>query len=102
MSTYYQHADVRARLVEFLGGDSPKTVRVVTQQIRDLGIEPYSFHAPFAEHIDISVLDVHARERALTEPLQAAATLQARYFIIHPGPEQRRFPDSERFARRKS
>ena len=58
------------------------------RQVEELGMEAYSFHAPFADHIDISSRDSECRRRALTEVLQAAeaaATFQVRYFVIHPG-----------------
>lgn len=53
-------------------------------------MEAYSFHAPFAQDLDISCPDKGIRERALKEILkaaEAAATLQVHYFVIHPGPE---------------
>jgi sugar phosphate isomerase/epimerase len=68
-----------------------ETVRRAAKRIDDLGLEPYSFHAPFADHIDISSLDHRQREASLQEILraaEAAASLQVRYFVIHPGPEQ--------------
>jgi sugar phosphate isomerase/epimerase len=60
------------------------------RQVEELGMEAYSFHAPFADHIDISSSDPSLREQALIEVIraaEAAATLQVRYFVIHPGPE---------------
>ncbi len=60
------------------------------RRVEELGIEAYSFHAPFADHIDISSSDAGLREQALVEIVQAAeaaATFQVRYFVIHPGPE---------------
>jgi sugar phosphate isomerase/epimerase len=53
-------------------------------------MEAYSFHAPFADHIDISSSDVNLREQAFVEIIraaEAAATFQVRYFVIDPGPE---------------
>ena len=41
-------------------------------RVEELGMEAYSFHAPFADHIDISSRDSDCRQRALTEVLQAA------------------------------
>lgn len=58
--------------------------------IQELGLEAYSFHAPFADHIDITAPDQERRKQAVHEILtaaEAAATLQVRYFVIHPGPE---------------
>ncbi len=77
-------------------------VSTAAQKITALGLEPYSFHAPFADHIDITALDPSRRETARQEILQAAkaaAILGVRYLVIHPGPEKGGFPDSERFQR---
>ncbi len=80
-------------------------VRGAARRIEELGLEPYSFHAPFANHIDISALDAGQRGIALQEILkaaEAAATLRVRYFVIHPGPEQERKSEQacvERFQR---
>jgi sugar phosphate isomerase/epimerase len=72
-------------------------------RVEELGMEAYSFHAPFADHIDISSRDSECRRRALTEVLQAAeaaATFQVRYFVIHPGPESWDLKEhDERFER---
>jgi sugar phosphate isomerase/epimerase len=60
------------------------------RMMEDLGFEPYSFHAPFADSIDISSTDVDVRRRSCEEILKAAdaaATFPVRYFVIHPGPE---------------
>lgn len=70
--------------------------------IAELDLEPYSFHAPFAEHIDITSLDGQVRERSLLEILraaEAAAELGVRYFVIHPGPENDNIPDDQRLRR---
>lgn len=67
------------------------TVRRAAERIQELGMEAYSFHAPFADHIDIAASDDSQRAAALGEVLQAveaAAILRVRYFVIHPGPEQ--------------
>jgi sugar phosphate isomerase/epimerase len=59
-------------------------------RIHELGLEAYSFHAPFADHIDIASPDETRRKAALAEVLQAAeaaAILRVHYFVIHPGPE---------------
>lgn len=77
-------------------------VRDAARLIDDLGLETYSFHAPFSEHIDITSPDRGAREFALKELLQAAeaaAILKVRYFVIHPGPEKSALPEHERFWR---
>jgi sugar phosphate isomerase/epimerase len=70
--------------------------------IEDLRLETYSFHAPFAEGIDITSLDPQVRDQALKELLQAiesAAILKVRYFVVHPGPEKTALPEHERFVR---
>lgn len=67
-----------------------------------LGLETYSFHAPFSDHIDITSSDHHARDFARNElfkAAEAAAILRARYFVVHPGPETSALPDHERFWR---
>jgi sugar phosphate isomerase/epimerase len=70
--------------------------------INELGLETYSFHAPFSDKIDITSPDTQAREFAKKELFQAAsaaALLNVRYFVIHPGPENATLPDNERFWR---
>lgn len=70
--------------------------------IDKLGLETYSFHAPFSDHIDITSPDPQARDFAAKELIkaaEAAAILNVRYFVIHPGPENATLPDSERFWR---
>src|ERR1700740_3567920 len=42
------------------------------QMMDDLGFEPYSFHAPFADNIDISSPEIAVRRRACEEIFQAA------------------------------
>ena len=77
-------------------------VKHASQRIEDLGLETYSFHAPFSDRIDITSPDPQAREFALRELLQAAqaaAILKVRYFVIHPGPEKATLPEHERFWR---
>ncbi len=69
----------------------------------ELGFEAYSFHAPFAENIDISSPDINVRRRSYEEILRAAdaaAAFSVRYFVIHPGPENIDLkPSSDRFDR---
>ena len=79
------------------------SVRRVTERLSALGIEPYSFHAPFAAHIDITSPDTEKRDRSLKEVLaavEAAAVLHARYFVIHPGPEETNLPLGEERTQR--
>jgi len=83
----------------------PGAVRRAAERIDALGLEAYSFHAPFADHIDITSLNHEQRNVALQEILkaaEAAAILQVRYFVIHPGPEHEQTPHLscvERFQR---
>jgi sugar phosphate isomerase/epimerase len=68
----------------------PAMVRRAAERIQELGMEAYSFHAPFADNIDIASSDEVLRSGALAEVLEAAeaaAILRVRYFVIHPGPE---------------
>ncbi|MFZ0592119.1 MAG: sugar phosphate isomerase/epimerase [Bryobacteraceae bacterium] len=77
-------------------------VRRAASLIRSLGLEAHSFHAPFAERIDITSLEEDARAAARQELMraaEAAAILEAKYFVVHPGPEKTAFPERERFAR---
>ena len=66
-------------------------VKRAAEEIERLGIETYSFHAPFVNDIDISSPDKGKRDYSYREILsaaEAAAILRARYFVIHPGPEK--------------
>ncbi len=75
---------------------------VAARRIRELGLEVHSFHAPFAEQIDISALDAGARDGAVREisrAAEAAAVLGARFFVLHPGPETTGVPRAERLDR---
>jgi sugar phosphate isomerase/epimerase len=82
---------------------NPATVRRAAERIQELGMEAYSFHAPFADEIDIASSNEALRNSALAEVLraaEAAATLRVRYFVIHPGPEHPApTSNEEQFAR---
>jgi sugar phosphate isomerase/epimerase len=70
--------------------------------LEELELEAYSFHAPFNPAIDITALDVGARQRAVEEisrAAAAAAVLRVRHFVLHPGPENGGGPREERLAR---
>jgi sugar phosphate isomerase/epimerase len=70
--------------------------------IERLGLETYSFHAPFSDRIDITSPDQHCRDFArdeLFKAAEAAAILKVRYFVVHPGPENATLPEHERFWR---
>ena len=77
---------------------NPQAVQEAAGRIDALGLEAYSFHAPFADDIDISSLEPACREHALAEILravEAAASLGVHYFVIHPGPENGDIPSRE-------
>ncbi len=79
-----------------------ESVKCAAKRIEDLGLETYSFHAPFSDRIDITAPDPGARDFAAQELLkaaEAAAILNVRYFVIHPGPENSALPEHERFWR---
>lgn len=79
------------------------TVQTLTARLDELGMEAYSFHAPFADWIDLCSVDVAQREASVQEILravEAAAVLQVHYFVLHPGPEHAHIaPDAERLPR---
>lgn len=81
-----------------------EAVRRAAKRFETLQLEPYSFHAPFANHIDITAIDDATRERSVKEMFtaaEAAAELGVRHFVIHPGPEHDSIPDDERLQRMK-
>ena len=66
------------------------TVAQASKYLKDLGLEAYSFHAPFID-VDISSLDDQHRKYSLDQLLiaaEAAATMEVRHFVIHPGPDK--------------
>ncbi len=67
-----------------------KAVERAAERIRELGMEAYSFHAPFAPEIDIASSDDAQRAASVAEifkAAEAAALLHVHYFVLHPGPE---------------
>jgi sugar phosphate isomerase/epimerase len=78
-------------------------IRRVAARMEALGISAYSFHAPFADHIDITSLDDEQRTASVREVItaaEAAALLGARYLVVHPGPEHPHQPaGDERLSR---
>lgn len=77
---------------------NPARVREAAALIDALGMEAYSFHAPFADDIDISSSDPARREyafQAILPAIEAAALLGVHYFVIHPGPENADIPSRE-------
>lgn len=70
-------------------------VREASRRVETLGMEVYSFHAPFAPEIDISSPSLARRESSLDEiyrAIEAAAILGVHYLVIHPGPEDTEVP----------
>jgi sugar phosphate isomerase/epimerase len=68
-----------------------------------LGMEANSFHAPFADRIDISSLDPAQRKDSVSEVFRAcdaAHVLGARYVVLHPGPEKEGKPRPEEWYHR--
>jgi sugar phosphate isomerase/epimerase len=66
-------------------------IRRAAELIDELGMEAYSFHAPFGKNIDITSPDDEKRQRSRQEVLtaaEAAAELKVRYFVFHAGPEE--------------
>jgi sugar phosphate isomerase/epimerase len=73
-------------------------VRRAAARLHELGLEAESFHAPFADHIDITAPDLRRRASEVKEVLaavEAAAAVRARHFVIHPGPERAHQPAGE-------
>ena len=67
-----------------------KSVHRAADGIKHLGMEAYSFHAPFAPDIDIASYDAAQRAKSVAEickAAEAAALLRVHYFVLHPGPE---------------
>lgn len=76
--------------------------RAAGRRLRELGLEAISFHAPFAEWIDITAPDDGDRARARRElfaAAAAAASVGARHLVVHPGPEKHALPRWERLDR---
>ena len=68
-----------------------EAVRRAARLIEKLGMEAYSFHAPFSRDIDITSPDDAKRNHSRAEVFaaaEAAAILNVRYFVFHAGPEE--------------
>jgi sugar phosphate isomerase/epimerase len=77
-------------------------VAAASAQLRNSGLDAYSFHAPFSDDIDITALDAACRQRAVSEigrAVEAAAMLGAQHFVLHPGPENGGGEREERLSR---
>jgi sugar phosphate isomerase/epimerase len=78
-------------------------VRRAGERIRSLELRALSFHAPFADRIDITSPDESIRRAAVAELLtacRAAALLGAENVVLHPGPERSGRPPEEEFQQR--
>lgn len=70
------------------------------ERMRALDLHPFSFHAPFADHIDITSFHEPTRKGAVHELVvacEAAAAMGARHIVLHPGPEREGRPPQEEF-----
>ena len=75
-------------------------VKIAARRIKQVGIDPFSFHAPFANHIDITSLDDDIKRKSVDELIkatEAAATLGVKHMVLHPGPEREGRPPAEEF-----
>lgn len=88
---------------QHLDYQNKEAVHSAAHAMRSLGMEAYSFHAPFGEGIDITSPEEGIRNHALHEVMsaaEAAVILGARYFVFHPGPEKSfEPPPHERLSR---
>lgn len=88
---------------EHLNFHDVKLVHRAAERISELGLEAYSFHAPFAPTIDIASSDDTQRSGSVAEifkAAEAAAILQVHYFVMHPGPENpATIPSAEQLPR---
>jgi sugar phosphate isomerase/epimerase len=78
-------------------------VRRARAQLDSLGVNPVSFHAPFAERIDITSPDAGQRGASVQELIracEAAAELGCGHMVLHPGPEREGRPPEEEFLER--
>lgn len=78
-------------------------VRLAGERMRALDLHPVSFHAPFADRIDITSLDDPTREAAVQELIracEAAALLGCDNVVLHPGPEREGHPPEAEFLQR--
>ena len=78
-------------------------VESAAHRLREVGIDPVSFHAPFAHHIDITSPDAAVREPSVAElqrACDAAARLGCKHVVLHPGPEKEGRPQEAEFVQR--
>lgn len=75
------------------------------ERIKELDMVPFSFHAPFADRIDITSFDAGVRDAAVEELIvacRAAAAMGVRHVVLHPGPERTGRPPSHEFLEHMS
>ncbi len=78
-------------------------IRRAAERLRALELHPISFHAPFAEKIDITAPDDDIRNAAVQELIhacEAAALLGCENVVLHPGPEREGRPPEAEFLQR--
>ncbi len=78
-------------------------VRRARDRLDSLQINPVSFHAPFAERIDITSPDAGLRAESVRELIlacEAAAELGCEHMVLHPGPEREGRPPEAEFLER--
>lgn len=66
-------------------------IRSASRVLETSGLEAVSFHAPFADHIDISSWNEGIRHRSVEElrlACRAAKAMGVKYIVLHPGPEK--------------
>jgi sugar phosphate isomerase/epimerase len=81
ISSHPKHLDYR----------DAELVKGVASQIRRLGLEAHSFHAPFGADLDITALDAAVRNSSVEKvvrAIEAASELGVREFVLHPGPDR--------------
>ena len=75
-------------------------IRRAAEHMRKIGLNPVSFHAPFASKIDITSSDDGIRNAAVQELIHAcesAALLGCENVVLHPGPEREGRPHEVEF-----
>ncbi len=91
---------------EHLDYHDSAAVKDAAFMVKRLGLETYSFHAPYTKDIDLASPVKSERDYAREELLaaaDAAAEFNARYLVVHPGPDKGLSTEStERFERLKS
>lgn len=83
---------------------SPDAVSQLRKRLEDLNIVVNSFHAPYKDFVDLTLLDEKERIRAVKEVIAAAEALFAlggRSLVLHAGSEDESIPAEEVSARLK-